>query len=128
MRLTIIELEDDGNKSKTTYTNSSITSMVSNKTDSATQTIAPDKITSEIGSSKREIDKAQIKDTVEGSYEKIDPSGVTLEGKTNKYRRGSDRASGIGYAACDPHDEIHNRMLKDNHPYHARDDANHQSR
>jgi hypothetical protein len=69
------ELEDDGNKSGTTYTNSSITSMVSNKTDSAT------KMSSEIGSSKVEIEKEQIKDSVGDSYEKLDTSGITLEGK-----------------------------------------------
>lgn len=74
-------MEDDGNKSETTYTNSSITSTVSNKTDSATQIIAPDKMSSEIGSSKVEIDKGQIKGSVGDSYEKLDTSGITLEGK-----------------------------------------------
>lgn len=75
------ELEDDGNKSKTTYTNSSITSTTSNEADTATQTIFPDKITSEVGSSKVEVGKGEIKESVEDSYEKIDASGVTLEGK-----------------------------------------------
>lgn len=90
------ELEDDGNKSGTTYTSSSITSTVSNKTDSATQVIAPDKITSEIGSSKTEIDKTQIKETVEGSYEKIDSSGITLEGSSISIGEGATEPAVLG--------------------------------
>ena len=75
------ELQEDGNKSVTTYTNSSITSTVLDKTGSATSSITTDKITSEVGSSKMEVGKEQIKESVGNSYEKLDNSGVTIEGQ-----------------------------------------------
>lgn len=90
------EWEDDGNKSNTTYTNSLITSTTSNKTDSATQIIAPDKITSETGSSKVEVGKEQIKESVGDSYEKLDTSGITLEGKQIVIGEGATEPAVLG--------------------------------
>ena len=75
------ELQEDGNKSVTTYTNSSITSTVLDKTGSATSSIPPPPPPSEVGSSKMEVGKEQIKESVGNSYEKLDNSGVTIEGQ-----------------------------------------------
>ena len=63
------------------FANSSITSTVLDKTGSATSSITTDKITSEVGSSKMEVGKEQIKESVGNSYEKLDNSGVTIEGQ-----------------------------------------------
>lgn len=75
------ELENDGNKTETIYESTKITTQASNKTDSATFTIEPDKISNQTGKSEIELNKEQISLSVGSSKETITESGITLDGK-----------------------------------------------
>lgn len=74
------EQENNGNQTNTKYTSESITSTASNKNDTATQTLTPTNYTSEIGDSKTEQNKTEIKQSVGNSYEQISSNDITLEG------------------------------------------------
>lgn len=75
------ELENDGNKTETIYESTKIISQASNKSDSATQTIEPSKITTNTGKSKVEQDKDQIKHSVGNTSESITEDSIILNGK-----------------------------------------------
>lgn len=74
------EFENSGDKTESIYTKTEITHTASNKTDTATQIIKPDGYSSEVGKSLIEQNKEEIKQSVGGSYQKIDNQSVTVEG------------------------------------------------
>lgn len=90
------ENEDTGKKTVTRYTPESITSTVTDGTDTTTQTIEPGKSTSEIGQSKVEQDKESVKQTVGSSYQKVESSGVTLEGTQINLGEGASEPALLG--------------------------------
>lgn len=75
------ELSDDGNKTETKYTSSSIVSRVSNKSHTASQTIISTKISTETGNALIEQENNQIKHSVENSSQTLTPRGITLDGQ-----------------------------------------------
>ena len=70
-----------------------------------------------------EVGREQIKESVGNSYEKLDNSGVTIEGQQIFIGEGDYRTGGIGNPACQSHGRVYYRVLKNNHTYHVRDYA-----
>ena len=83
------EYKNTGNKTATHYTKDAITSTVTDSEGSSTHTVSKDKIVSEVGNSKVEVSKTDIKHTAGSSSETINSSGIELKGTQIKLGEGA---------------------------------------
>ena len=87
------EYEDTGNLTSVKFTKGSITHVASNKTDSTTNTITPDKVSTEVGNSILEQNKQEIKQAVGNSYQQVNSDkGIVNSSQINLGENATENA------------------------------------